>query len=84
MAERVISVKMPGSLVQELRRLTARHHYLDLSEQLRSVVRQKCLAYANPYTEELNRLRQDLQRPAQTGKEQIIQELLRLLREERP
>lgn len=88
MGERVISVKMPASLVSELRHLTAEHHYIDLSEQIRSIVRQKCLEYSNPYTEELRRLRGDLEAQAQahngqTSKEQIIQELLRILREEK-
>lgn len=88
MAERIVSVKMPGSLVRELHTLREQHHYLDLSEQLRSIVRQKCLALTNPYTEELRRLRSDLEQDAvqstnQNAREQVLKELIKLLREDR-
>jgi len=84
MAERVVSVKMPSSLVKELRHLTAEHHYLDLSEQLRSVVRQKCLDHTRG--QELERLRHDIEQQVsvsntQMRKEQLLGELSRLLHE---
>jgi Arc/MetJ-type ribon-helix-helix transcriptional regulator len=86
MTERVISVKMPGSLVKELRTLTAAHHYLDFSEQVRSVVRQKCLKYTQPY-DDVNKIKQELEQQIKSSnqmrKEQILQELQRLLEEEK-
>ena len=86
MAENAVSVKMPSSLVDALRRLQQDHHYLDLSEQIRSIVRQRCLEFKNPYTEGIRRLREDLtaqamQESAQTTREQVLQDLIRLLRE---
>jgi metal-responsive CopG/Arc/MetJ family transcriptional regulator len=82
--ERVISIKMPGTLVQELRRLTSEHHYLDLSEQVRSIVRQKCLQYSAPNSD-LKSIRDAVERQIKSAnqqkKEQILQELARLLRE---
>lgn len=82
MAEKIVSVKMPGSLVGELKRLTSEHHYLDLSEQVRSVVRQKCLKYSQPY-DDITKLRRDLEQQINSAnasrKEQILQELQRLL-----
>lgn len=83
MAEKVVSVKMPASLVKELRRLQKRDHYLDLSEQLRSIVRQRCLELTNPYTAEIKRLRQDIQQEidgSSTAREQILNELIDMLR----
>jgi hypothetical protein len=76
------------TLLRELERLRAQHHYLDLSEQLRSIVRHKCLEHANPYTQELKRLRTDIERQAQNdegklAREQLIQDLVRMLREGR-
>lgn len=86
MSERVISVKMPSTLVKELRNLTASHHYLDLSEQVRSVVRQKCLKYTQPY-DDVAKLKQDLESQIKSSnqmrKEQILQELQRLLEAEK-
>ena len=85
MSERVISVKMPASLVKELRGLTAEHHYIDLSEQVRSVVRQKCLKYTAPYAD-ISQLRTDLEQQIKSTnsqrKEQLLQDLARLLKEE--
>jgi Arc/MetJ-type ribon-helix-helix transcriptional regulator len=81
-SERVVSVKMPSTLVHELKRLTAEHHYLDLSEQIRSVVRQKCLKYTQPY-DDIAKLRKELEQQMSnvnaSRKEQILQELQRLL-----
>ena len=80
MSERVISIKMPASLVQQLKKLTATHHYIDLSEQLRSVVRQKCLKYSQ---QDANAALQDIEQQIKENnaerKEQILKELQRLL-----
>lgn len=82
MTERVISVKMPASLLKELRGLTKEHHYIDLSEQIRSVVRQKCIRYSAPF-DDLARMRTDLEQQIQDvnkqRKEQILAQLQRLL-----
>jgi Arc/MetJ-type ribon-helix-helix transcriptional regulator len=85
MAERVVSVKMPTTLVQQLRSLTHEHHYLDLSEQVRSIVRQKCLQYSSPYSD-VQQLREAIEEQiknssSQLKKEQILKELARLLEE---
>ena len=83
MAERIISVKMPASLIASLRALQHEHHYLDLSEQLRSIIRQHCLELTNPYTAEIQRLRTDItaQDAQKNAKEAVLQELIRLLKE---
>lgn len=82
MAERVITVKMPGSLLKELRSLTKEHHYIDLSEQIRSVVRQKCIKYSSPY-DDLTRMRDELEQQihdvSKQRKEQILAQLQALL-----
>jgi Arc/MetJ-type ribon-helix-helix transcriptional regulator len=86
MTERVVTVKMPSGLVRELRSLTKEHHYLDLSEQIRSVVRQKCIKYSTPY-DDLKRLRNDIEQRINESnkarKEEILAQLQRLLEGER-
>jgi Arc/MetJ-type ribon-helix-helix transcriptional regulator len=82
--ERVVSVKMPASLVKELRNFTQAHHYLDLSEQVRSIVRQKCREYGRQ--KDLRALRDDIEQQIRSAnshmkKEQILQELAKLLKE---
>jgi hypothetical protein len=85
--ERVVTVKMPASLAHALRERTREDHYLDLSEQIRSIVRQACLRHSQPqpYSTEIARLRDDIsqsvQQSASLTREQVLQELLRMLRE---
>ena len=84
MAEKVVSVKMPSTLVGELKLLQEQDHYLDLSEQLRSVVRRRCLELTNPFSEGIKEIRQEVQRQAEQTtakktKEQVLQELLKVL-----
>jgi len=43
MSDTVVSVRMPRSLILELKRLSREHHYLDVSEEVRSIVRKKYL-----------------------------------------
>ncbi len=85
MGERVVTVKMPASLLARLRERTHQDHYLDLSEQLRSIVRSGCLKHTKPYSEEIARLRDDIERSAQQSaavtREQVLQDLVRMLKE---
>lgn len=85
MGERVVTLKLPASLVRSLRERTHKDHYLDLSEQIRSIVRQAVLRHAQPYSDEIARLREDLlqhtQRATTLTREQVLQELTRMLRE---
>jgi len=60
MADLVIAVRVPRSLVAELKDRTERDHYSDLSEQVRSIVRRGCLKYTNPVTHEIKELKEQL------------------------
>jgi Arc/MetJ-type ribon-helix-helix transcriptional regulator len=85
MGERVVTVKMPATLVARLRERTHQDHYLDLSEQLRSIVRNGCLKHARPYSDEIARLRDDIERTTQQSaavtREQVLKDLVRMLKE---
>ncbi len=84
MTERVVSVKMPSSLVSELRSFTREHHYIDLSEQVRSVVRQKALKYAQQESSTvLEEVGRRIKEGDQQRKEELLRELQRLLEGER-
>lgn len=41
MTDTVVSVRMPSSLVRELKILVTKNHFKDLSEEIRSIVRNK-------------------------------------------
>jgi len=59
-AEVLVTVRMPVSLVKALKARTSQDHYTDLSEQVRSIVRKGCLRYTNPVTHELKELKSQL------------------------
>ena len=52
---------MPKALANELRDLVKKEHFLDLSEQIRSIVRQKWESNSNPEIFEIKRLRQGIE-----------------------
>lgn len=86
MTDVVVSIRMPSSLVQELKKLAEKNHFKDLSEEIRSIVRTKCLKYAQPYASELDKLRSDLssQLAIKQEKEQrlkLVEDLKRIVEE---
>jgi len=74
-------VRMPSSLVRALRKLQAKNHYLDLSEELRSVIRKKCIEYSRDYFDnsKLSRLRKELKKelnkPVKSDNSEIISDM---------
>jgi len=60
--EQFISVRMPSSLLVELRSLTVKNHFMDVSEEIRSIIREEWLAFNNPAFQELDLLRNQVQR----------------------
>jgi metal-responsive CopG/Arc/MetJ family transcriptional regulator len=86
MSDVVVSIRMPSSLVGELKKLAVKNHYKDLSEEVRSIVRTKCLKYMNPYATEVEKLRTDLSMQMATKqeleqKQKLIQDLQRIVGE---
>lgn len=57
----MLSIRMPKSLVLELKESAKTQHFLDLSEEVRSIVRQKWNSYLNPELFELKKLRQNIE-----------------------
>jgi len=84
MTDVVVSVRMPTSLVSKLKFLAKENHFKDLSEELRSIVRTQCIKYSQPYTSELQKLREDLStqlevKKKQAHKTQLISDLKDIL-----
>lgn len=75
---------MPAPLIAELKVLVEKNHYLDLSEELRSVIRQRARHYLDPYTSSVNDLKEKLTADLKTQnqqlrKEEVMRELKKLL-----
>ena len=60
MTEIMVSVRMPKSMLLELKDLAKKEHFLDLSEEIRSIVRKRWIQYTNPQLYELKKLRDDI------------------------
>jgi Arc/MetJ-type ribon-helix-helix transcriptional regulator len=60
MSEPLVSVRLPSSLVKELRGISEKDHYLDLSECVRSIIRTKSMQAADPYTSELREVKEEI------------------------
>lgn len=72
---------MPSSLVRELRILSEKNHFMDLSEEIRSIVRSKCLRYSQPFSADVKKLREELKEIFEVKKEQETkQELITQLK----
>ena len=79
MADQVVSVRMPASLVQELKAVAEKNHYLDLSETLRSLLRDKWLE--QPDAKKAREVRKKLSRIAEPGQIEALKKTLSLLEE---
>ncbi len=53
MSDHVVSVRMPSSLVSELKNLAEKNHYMDVSEEIRSILREKWMEHKDPYSSQL-------------------------------
>jgi len=84
MKDTIISIRLPRTLVEELKILAKKNHYLDLSEQIRTIIRQKCEQYNEPYKHEVQRMREELEKNLQgtkenKDKEKILEELQKII-----
>ena len=57
----MVSIRRPKSLAQELKELTRPNHFLDLTEQIRSIVREKWASDTNPELFEIKKLRENIE-----------------------
>jgi Arc/MetJ-type ribon-helix-helix transcriptional regulator len=82
----MISIRMPKGLVNELKELAVENHYMDLSDEIRQVVKQKCLFEIEPYRHELKKVRENLEKEIITkkttqDKEKLVAELKKIIDE---
>ena len=57
----MVSIRMPKVLASELKEFAKKENYLDLSEEIRSIVRQKWLSYVQPEIFHLKKLRETIE-----------------------
>jgi Arc/MetJ-type ribon-helix-helix transcriptional regulator len=80
-ADKIVSVRMPESLVNDLKDLSIKNHYLDVSEEIRSILREKWISYTDPYSSELKKIRKNLTKITMPEKIEALKKDLKKLLE---
>lgn len=61
MTDVMVSIRMPKSMLSELKELSKTQHFLDLSEMVRGITRKKWIQNTNPELYELKMLRKGIE-----------------------
>jgi len=79
MANRMISVRLPASLIEELKEASKKQHFLDVSEAVRSIIRQNWVRQKDPMAYQLNKLRKEIsENISKKSQESLVSELQRI------
>ena len=60
-SEIMVSIRMPKELADEIKSLAEKEHFMDLSERIRSIARQKWNEYTDPEIFEIKKLRENIE-----------------------
>jgi len=86
MKDVMISIRVPAGLLKELKELTAKNHYMDLSEHTRAIIRDKSMQYVEPYRYELSKMRNQMENQISANKaidekKKLVEELKLIIKE---
>ncbi len=68
----MVSIKIPESLLSELKNLVEKEHYMDISESIRSIVRDEWLHFKQPELMELKKLKDEMMTELKKKREKIV------------
>ncbi|MBS3164835.1 ribbon-helix-helix protein, CopG family [Candidatus Woesearchaeota archaeon] len=71
MTEVLVSIRLPSEMARELRKLAERRRYLDVSEALRDIIRQRWHRDEQPLLYELDRMRVELKQEMRILKQAV-------------
>jgi Arc/MetJ-type ribon-helix-helix transcriptional regulator len=83
MPDSLVSIRLPKSLVGELGNVVQAEHYMDVSEAVRSILREQFERYSDPYAYELKELRESITKEmkeqiARKSEQRIVDELKKI------
>ncbi len=79
MANRMISVRIPSSLIEELKDVSKKDHFLDTSETVRSIIRSNWIRQKDPVAYQVSRLRKEISESINSrNQENLLMELKRI------
>jgi Arc/MetJ-type ribon-helix-helix transcriptional regulator len=79
MADQIVSVRMPISLIEELKSLSHENHFLDVSEEVRSLLRAEWLEDRSPGRSKLNAAKESIAKIAIPEKIESLRKAIKLL-----
>ena len=74
MRDVIVAIKVPESLLDELKKSARERHFMDLSEEIRSIVRQKWLQYNDPEIMRMRKLKQEIRQEIEKKSEAMARE----------
>jgi len=78
----MVSIRLPESLLLELKTLAEKNHYMDISEEIRSIVRTKWMHFKQPELMELRKLKEEIKTELKKKREKLVRlELINELEE---
>ena len=82
----IVTIKMPEQLLLDLKEFSEEKRYMDVSEAIRSIVRQRWVQSQNPVLFEIKKLREDIkstvkENSIRKAQEHIVSELEKIKRE---
>ena len=81
----MISLRMPASLVKELKNNVKTNHFMDLSEEIRFIIKKNFLKYHDPYEYQIKKFKDDIKKEINDKNEEtsikFVNELRNLLEE---
>lgn len=81
----VVSVRMPVSLIRELKGLAEKNHFMDVSDEIRYVIKQKMMERIDPFSYQIQRLKDEIRgevsKKSQMDRIRFVEELTKILDE---
>ncbi|MBW2997318.1 hypothetical protein KY349_03185 [Candidatus Woesearchaeota archaeon] len=79
----LVSLRIPKSLFTELQKLSEKNHFLDVSEQVRSIVRERWQEAKDPQAYQIKKLRKEIsqaltKKTEEKAQQQLVKELERI------
>ena len=85
MASSVVSIRMPASLISELKLLAEKNHFMDVSDEIRYVIKQKMIEQIDPFSYQIQKLKDEIRgevsKKSQNDRIKFVEELTKLLDE---
>jgi hypothetical protein len=85
MASLVVSIRMPSSLVSELKKISEKNHFMDISDEIRFLIKQKMIEKIDPFSFQLQKLKDEIRgevsRKSQMDRIKFVEELNKMLEE---